>query len=65
MKTNKNKWLNRNSFGMVQTQEHFSPVALGISQAIRNAFQHLGLGITAFGFLTIYIPRYKISREVS
>jgi hypothetical protein len=50
---------------MVQTQEHFSSVGLGISQAIRNAVQHLGLGITSFGFLTIYIPRYKIIRELS
>jgi hypothetical protein len=50
---------------MVQTQEHFSPAALGIPQAIRNAFQHLGLGITDFGFLTIYIPHYKIISELS
>ncbi|MGB6873596.1 MAG: Lrp/AsnC family transcriptional regulator [Dehalococcoidia bacterium] len=29
-------------------QEHFSPVGLGISQAIRNAFRHFDLGITAW-----------------
>jgi hypothetical protein len=30
-------------------QKHFSPVHVGISQAMGNAFQHFYLGITTFG----------------
>ena len=40
-------------------QEHFSPVDLGVSQTIGNAFQRFDLGITALG-IAVTRPVFKV-----
>ena len=44
---------------MVQTPGAFSPVDLGVSQAIGNAFQCFDLSITAFG-IAVTRPVFKV-----
>ena len=51
-----------NNYGMIQTPGAFSPIDLYISQTIRDAFQRLDLGVTAFG-KTISSPISKVVQD--